>query len=104
MVRDGVSGGWRLPATDVQKGETLEMALRRVLRHELGMEFSVKPELRGFYAAEARQTGLYVLRVWQRLSAPETSFFEVGSLPAAVPKMMAERIRRLAEGRTISEV
>ncbi|SFV27959.1 ADP-ribose pyrophosphatase YjhB, NUDIX family [Hyphomicrobium facile] len=125
MVRQDENGGWNLPATTAQNGETLETAVRRGLRDIAGIEVNAKPELRGFYAGirdrrtgqisprgERGQTGLYVVRDWRRLSIPNTpatstpatSFFPLGSLPAGLPPMTAERIRRSHEGRTISQV
>lgn len=107
MVRDA-SDSWSLPATATQKGESLEMALRRVLRDIAGIEVNSKPELRGFYAeSRDRQTGLYVVRNWHELAPPnalEMRFFALGALPAGVQTMTAERIRRSHEGRTISQL
>jgi ADP-ribose pyrophosphatase YjhB (NUDIX family) len=111
LVRQDESGGWSLPATTTRNGETLETAIRRGLREIAGIEVNAKPELRGFYAGsrdrQTVQTGLYVVRNWRRLSTPNTPamrFFPLGSLPAGVPPMAAERIRRSHEGRTISQV
>jgi ADP-ribose pyrophosphatase YjhB (NUDIX family) len=107
MVRDGANG-WSLPKSPVHKGETLETALRRLLRDIVGIEVNSKPELSCFYAdGNDRQTGLYVVRHWQRLSArtsPEIGFFALDSLREATAPKMAERIRRSTEGRTISGV
>jgi ADP-ribose pyrophosphatase YjhB (NUDIX family) len=108
MVRDGASGGWSLPKGAVHKGETLEGALRRVLRDIASIEVNSIPELSCFYAeGRDRQTGIYVVRDWKRLSSPaspETNFFGLGSLPPDTAPEAAERIRRSAEGRTIPEV
>ena len=130
LVRQDENGGWSLPATTTRNGETLETAVRRGLRDIAGIEVNAKPELRGFYAGnrdrrtgqisprgERGQTALYVVRDWRRLSipstpaastpatsAPATSFFPLDSLPAGLPPMTAERIRRSHEGRTISQV
>lgn len=108
MVRDGAGSGWSLPKSGVHKGETLELALRRVLRDIAGIEVNSKPDLSRFYSeGKDRQTGIYVLRDWRRLSSPvsqEISFFGLGSLPLGATPEAAERIRRSTEGRTISEV
>jgi ADP-ribose pyrophosphatase YjhB (NUDIX family) len=108
MVRDGSTDGWRLPKGTVRNGEALEMAARRVLRDLAGIEVNSKPELSCFYVeGNDRQTGLYVVRHWQRLFARNSSeidFFGPSSLPPGATPEAAERIRRLAEARTISEV
>ncbi len=115
MVRNEAGGDWRLPASAVHKGENLEAALRRLLRDVAGLEVNLKPELRGFSAQDRnRQTGLYVVRNWQRLPAPQTRgethketweirFFPPDALPAGVAERAAERISRLSEARTISQ-
>ena len=112
MVRKEAGGTWSLPASTVRNGENLETALRRLMRDVAGIEVNSKPELRGFYTESpytenpGRQTGIYVVRNWQQLSAPatfETRFFAPASLPAGVTKPAAERISRLVEGRTISQ-
>jgi ADP-ribose pyrophosphatase YjhB (NUDIX family) len=108
MVRDGASSGWRLPKGAVHKGETLEAALRRVLRDIASIEVNSKPELSCFYAeGQNQQTAIYAVRDWQHLSSPassEISFFELGSLPPDAAPDAVERIGRSAEGRTIFEV
>lgn len=107
LVRKAADGAWSLPASTVRNGENLETALRRLMRDVAGIEASSKPELRGFHTESPdRQTGIYVVRNWQRLSAPptfQTGFFAPASLPAGVTKPAAERISRLVEGRTISQ-
>lgn len=107
MVRKEAGGAWRLPTSTVRNGENLETALRRLMRDVTGVEVNSKPELRGFYTGSpGRQTGIYVVRNWRRLSAPttfETSFFAPDSLPAGITKSVTERISRLVEGRTISQ-
>ncbi len=107
LVRKEASGPWSLPASTVRNGEDLETALRRLMRDVAGIEVNSKPELRGFYAESPdRQTGIYVVRNWRRLSAPgtlETSFFAPASLPSGVTRPGAERISRLVEGRTIPQ-
>jgi ADP-ribose pyrophosphatase YjhB (NUDIX family) len=108
LLRDGESNGWSLPKGIVRKDETLELALKRMLRDIAAIEVNSKPELSGFYA-EGRdwQTGLYVVRDWRRLSSPaspEMDFFGPASLPLGTTPEAAGRIRRSAEGRTISEV
>ncbi len=108
MIRDGGNGGWSLPKGAVHNGETLELALSRVLRDTAAIEVNSKPQLSFFYA-EGRhwQTGLYVVRDWRQRSAPasvEMNFFGPTSLPLDSAPETAERIRRSAESRTISEV
>lgn len=107
MVRKEAGGTWSLPASTVRNGENLETALRRLMRDVAGIEVNSKPELRGFYTESSdRQTGIYIVRNWQQLSAPatfETRFFAPASLPAGVTKPATERISRLVEGRTISQ-
>ncbi len=109
LVRDRASNGWSLPKAAVHKGETLELALRRILRDVAGIEVNSKPQLSRFYVeGREQQTGIYVVRDWRRLSSPaspsEISFFGLGFLPPGATPEAAERIRRCTEGRTISEV
>ncbi len=88
MVRNGDDGGWSLPRAIVHQGETLEIALRRMLRDIADIEVNPKPELSRFYAeGKDRQTGLYVVRHWRRHSGPissEIGFFGPDSLPVDV--------------------
>lgn len=115
MVRNEAGGEWRLPSSAVYNGENLETALRRLMREVAGVEVNAKPELEGFSAkGKSRQTGTYIVRDWQRLSASKTGdgarngiwemrFFSQDALPAGVTKRAAERISRLSEARTISQ-
>ncbi len=108
MLRSGENNGWSLPKGTVHKDETLELALRRVLRDTAAIEVNSKPELFCFYAEGGDwQTGLYVVRDWRRRSSPaspEIDFFGLGSLPPGATPEAVERIRRSTKGRTISEV
>ncbi|HET6390027.1 NUDIX domain-containing protein [Hyphomicrobium sp.] len=115
LVRHDAGGPWHLPSTAVRDGESLEMALRRLLRDLDGIEVNSRPELRGFSSEGCnRQMGLYVVRNWQRLSTGgkardmangtrEARFFPLDALPAHVIKRAAERISRLSEARTIPQ-
>ncbi|WP_415068792.1 NUDIX domain-containing protein [Hyphomicrobium sp.] len=107
MVRNESGGNWELPIGQVLKDESFDMALRRLLG-TLGIEVNGRPEPAFFYArGKYEQTGLCLVRHWRRraaASAPEPSFFPAHALPGDVCPSAAERIRRVTEDRTISQV
>ncbi|MBS0232985.1 MAG: NUDIX domain-containing protein [Proteobacteria bacterium] len=108
MIENENGGSWELPAGRVLKDETLETALRRILRDASGIEVNGKPELAFFYACrEDHQTGVFTVRNWREVSSTnfrEKRFFSPDSLPPGTAPGIAERIRRCLEHRTTSEV
>ncbi len=108
MVRDDDGANWKLPQGQVIKNENLAMALRRVLENAAAIEVNDRPELMSFYArGRSEQRGVYLVRHWQQSATHagrETRFFSVDSLPTDIDPVVRVRIRRLVEGRTISQV
>jgi len=108
MIGNENGGSWELPIGRVRKNETLEMAVRRLLRDASGIEVNGKPELAFFYACRKdRQTGVFTVRSWRKVSSDnsgEMRFFSPDSLPPGTVPGIAERIRRCLEDRTKSEV
>lgn len=108
MVREENGGNWELPRGNVRENENLESALRRVLREAAGIEVNGQPQLSFFHAAGANgQTGSYLVRNWRPITGWEGEprrFFPEKALPGDTAGEQAERIRRLLQDRTISQV
>jgi len=110
LVDAGAANGWRLPRTDVRKGEALNDALQRLLRDDYGL-LALRPELFWMYGdsvpEQAGMTGLFVVRHWRQDAAPpalQLSYFGFDALPPGLPPQDAARIRQVAEGRAPFEV
>jgi ADP-ribose pyrophosphatase YjhB (NUDIX family) len=108
MIRNENSANWNLPRGTVLKGENIEMALRRTLEDAAGVEANQQPEVMFFYSAgQSEQRGVYLVRHWRGPRVRrhrETLFFPLDALPANIDPEVCVRIRRLVEGRTISQV
>jgi ADP-ribose pyrophosphatase YjhB (NUDIX family) len=108
MVRAESGGNWVLPRGNVRANENLESALRRVLRDAAGVEVNGRPQLSFFHASgQNGQTGFYLVRNWRPLPAWDGEarrFFPAKDLPDGTAGQQAERISRLLQDRTISQV
>jgi ADP-ribose pyrophosphatase YjhB (NUDIX family) len=111
LVKAGQGGRWSLPLGIVRQGETLEGAMRGLLRDDFGIEVTSKPQLIGIYAEDRHepsdQTGLFVVRQWRQVRSPtagDFAYFSLDELPKDIGPRTAARIRKALKGSTRSEV
>lgn len=109
LVRHGYRPGWHFPGGGVEKGEPLEISLRRELMEEAGVEIDGTPVLFGVYANFQAFPNdhiiLYVIRQWQQAKIPKSSieiaeqgFFDLQSLPGGINRSTRARLSEILEG------
>lgn len=110
LIQTDAGDGWRLPKTEVRKGEALDEALQRFLMADHQIRLVSRPELFWMYEESSAErhgmTGLYFVRHWRQDAVPAAglSFFGLDALPPGLPPRDAARIRQAAEGRAPFEV
>lgn len=105
LVQPSHATTWQLPGGTVEAGETVEMAIRRKLAEQTGLQIDRSPELFGIYAdlqnSQSRHIAVFVIQSWHHpepskaLGTPfQTAFFSADSLP---PNSEPETRRRISE-------
>lgn len=113
LIRHTYVPGWQLPGGGVERGETMETALRRELLEEGNIEIEGAPELRSMHfnrRASARDhVGVYLVRTW-RQPAPkrpdreiaDSGFFPLDALPPDTGAATRQRIAECLRGAAVS--
>lgn len=115
LIRHTYRPGWHFPGGGVEKGETIETAVRRELEEEAGVLIDGRPELFGIYSHHLHFPGdhiaLYVVRQWRQPKVPspsseiaEQGFFAPAGLPDGTHPSTIARVKEIIEGRTPAEV
>ena len=109
LIRHGYRPGWHFPGGGVEKNEPLELALRRELMEEAGIEFDGAPKLFGVYANFVAfpndHIALYVIRDWRQPMVPkpnaeiaEQGFFTADALPEGTTRATRARLSEILDG------
>lgn len=113
LIRHTYVPGWQLPGGGVERGETMDEALRRELFEEGNIEVLADPVLRSMHfnrrASPRDHVGVYLVTEW-RQPAPkvpdheiaESGFFPVDALPEGIGPATRRRIEECLRGRAVS--
>lgn len=106
LIRHTHRSGWHFPGGGVEKRDTIETALRRVLGEVAGISFDGAPELFGIYgnfnAFPGDHIALYVVRAWHQAVAPRPNaeiaaqrFYGADELPEDTHPPTRQRIAEI---------
>lgn len=109
LVRHTYTPGWHLPGGGVEKGETIERALRKELEQETGLELVGRPRLHGVFLNDGvsgrDHVFVYLCDVSNDVPSNRTSieiadvgYFDSTELPNGIDAGTERRIRELIEG------
>ncbi len=113
LIRHTYVPGWQLPGGGVERGETMEEALRRELAEEANISLTAPPLLRSMHfnrqASRRDHVGLYLVERFAQ-SAPklpdreiaEAGFFRLDGLPGQTTPATRRRLAEAFGGNTPS--
>ena len=109
LVRHADRPDWHFPGAGVKRRETIEGALVRKLKEDLGILLVDKPEVFGIYAnfqvLPSDHIVFFLVKNWQQPKVPapshaitEQAFFAKDTLPAEINDSTRARVREFLDG------
>lgn len=115
LVRHTYVPGWYLPGGGVERGETIQQAVRKELREECAIEALEEPKLFGVYrnsrTSRYDHVALFICSQWQQLETKvadheiaELGFFDYDNLPEGTTVPTRNRLAEMIKNQSISEI
>jgi ADP-ribose pyrophosphatase YjhB (NUDIX family) len=115
LIRHTYRPGWHFPGGGVERGETVETALKRELAEEAGVIIMQRAELFGVYANARVFPGdhiaLFIVRSWQQPARPEPNreiaeqgFFTRDAMPDTLNAATGRRLLEVFDRQTRDEI
>ena len=115
LVRHTYVAGWYLPGGGVERGETIQQAVRKELLEECAIEAIDEPQLFGVYrnprTSRYDHVALFVCSNWQQLNdkepdheIAELGFFDYENLPEGTTIPTRNRLAELMENQPVSDI